>query len=701
MDRFAGTFGSHDGAEPYGYDLSDFGPGIGYDDHDDDGQDFGDDSPLSPVGQDERRMQVRAYNHWAGLLGDGALPDIAELKPETLTDFGPYGVLLHFDDGVEDPRLAFIGDKLAQECDMDSTIRRLSDVPSRSLLSRITDHYMQILANQAPIGFEAEFQNGRGVEVLYRGILLQWSSDGETINYIFGVINWKELADAATAEAILSEIDAALRAPIPAYEGNDMDRMLDLSQFASDDGDDEDETAALPVPRFGVTAAAPKSSPLELTSEDFADEFSETSSVQEYDEDEEEDEDTAYQASEWGAGFSGFDKDEAVYTVDYGDQGLEDGEADEDDYDGVVDPLGDESASLGLSSLVSRGTRNKQSVSLPDSFASAAADPASDYRAAPISELKPASTLEQRLRAAIPQPYEPSAPASVHAPAPAPGFAALTSQPVETPSPDYGDGHFGEAAFGGAGDTDRHVETQNVEAAPPLDLDAYEAPEEPVEPVAFEASPVTSQPASSAEEPGGLYDCLAEARELAQTARSNEDRGRKALYQAVGRAYDFSLEAAANPSDFDELLAEYGLTAQERAPMTPIVKLVFGIDYDKTRLTEYATVLGYAHRIGIERGALADALQQVEGGLKGVVQAERRARKEAAGEAAPAHEGVRPALARKLRSLDAVELDDLEIDGPEFALVMVRRTADGSLEVIGEVPEDVKLVEKAARSLIA
>ena len=30
------------------------------------------------------------------------------------------------------------------------------------------------------------------------------------------------------------------------------------------------------------------------------------------------------------------------------------------------------------------------------------------------------------------------------------------------------------------------------------------------------------------------------------------------------------------------------MKAQARAPMTPIVKLVFGIDYDKARLTEFA-----------------------------------------------------------------------------------------------------------------
>ena len=155
-------------------------------------------------------MQVRAYNHWASLLGDRLFPHIEDLDPANLPDFGPHSVLLDFSFGLENPAVRFLGEKLARECSSNGVITRLSDVPPRSLLSRITDHYMQILANQAPIGFEAEFVNQRGVTVLYRGILLPYSSDDETIDFIFGVINWKEMADQLTADELLLEIDQAL-----------------------------------------------------------------------------------------------------------------------------------------------------------------------------------------------------------------------------------------------------------------------------------------------------------------------------------------------------------------------------------------------------------------------------------------------------------------------------------------------------------
>ncbi|MCU7231412.1 hypothetical protein NR514_27175, partial [Escherichia coli] len=119
----------------------------------------------------------------------------------------------------ENPAVQYLGAELAVECGADGEIESLADVPARSLLSRITDHYMQILANQAPIGFEAEFVNQRGATILYRGILLPFSSDEDTIDFIYGVINWKEIADQHTTDELMLEIDQALDPDGPAAAG--------------------------------------------------------------------------------------------------------------------------------------------------------------------------------------------------------------------------------------------------------------------------------------------------------------------------------------------------------------------------------------------------------------------------------------------------------------------------------------------------
>jgi hypothetical protein len=459
MDTLRGYFGGPDAP----YDTADFE------------DEAVDDTPPPQFGTDERRMQVRAYNFWAGLLDNQNYPSVEAIDFDLLPDFGPHGVLLDFTQGIDDPAVSFIGAKLAEECNAGGRpITRLSDVPARSLLSRITDHYMQILANQAPIGFEAEFVNQHGATILYRGILLPFSSDDDTIDFIFGVINWKELAEPQTTEELLLEINQVLVEPERVRSTG-----LPMADWADGPGTHVGTDSALPVPSFGLDDA--------------------------------------------------------------------------------------------------------------------------DY-AAPIDF--------------------------------APDLAPLA-----------------------------------------------------------DADPVS-------EDDLGLADRLALAREVAIEARSCEDRTRGALYDAIGRAHDFALAAGEAPDEFAEIVADAGLTVQDRAPMTPVVKLVFGADYDKTRLTEYASALMHARRLGLGQGELGAFLRSANGGLKGVVAEERRLRR---GEEAQQRAARKPGnvLAGKLRKLPPVGIDAIASHGEEFALVMIRRTGTGTVEMLGEVPADAALVERAARKLVA
>ena len=479
MDNLRGFYDAQDAREADAFDLSesyaldsepDTAPAdvLGVDEDVEEGIAEG---PPPAIGTDERRMQVRAYNFWAGLLEDRNFPAIEDLDPTLLPDFGPNSVLLDFSTGLEDPSINFIGDVLAPECLTDGRVpKRLSEVPPRSLLSRITDHYMQILANQSPIGFEAEFVNAVGATVLYRGILLPFSSDDETIDFIFGVINWKELADSRSARELQLEIDQALDDTLAARES-------------------EAEAADL---------------------------------------------------TDWADG--------------------------------------------------------------------------------PSSLLADADLAAEDAR----------------------------------PSFDFSD----------------------------------QSPER------------TEIDAPAEREPEALADWLARAREGAQAASASEDRTRAALYEAVGRAWDFALAAADAPGDFAELLEDAGIAMQDRAPMTPIVKLVFGAHYDKTRLTEYAAVLAWAQRNDVASGALAERLSGTQGGLKAVVADERAHRRALSGTAPRPRKAVRQSTARKLRAIAPASLDTLSAQGEEFALVMIRREENGAIRVLGEVPEDVALIEKAARSLI-
>lgn len=576
MDSLRGNFDAPDFTDvSHDYDIGD-------DDH-------VRDLPPAAIGQDERRMQVRAYNHWASMLGERNFPSIEELDPENLPDFGPYSVLLDFSTGIEDPAIQYLGDQLAAECGAEGHITRLSDVPSRSLLSRITDHYLQILANQAPIGFEAEFVNQRGSTILYRGILLPYSSDNDTIDFIYGVINWKELAGQDEADELLLEIDQAIEPEEDEPTKRDFDPVTEWADGPSMDGE------------FGEPAQA----------------IGEDSNI--------------LDMGRFGAAH-GDDEDGQSRDLPepaFGNYSLDDEEFDEEDEDE------DEVANYDFASL-------------------------SDHIAAPTKK-----ALSLDLDVSMPE---------------------EELEPEASPGED-GEQHWEADEFAG--------EEFEAEAPQGEAVNNYDSFEDE-----FDSEEDEGEFGVELPEEAGLYDYLAAAREAAQNAAESEDRSRRALYRAVGQAYDFSLAADNSPQDYAELLADCGFEAQARAPMTPIVKLVFGADYDKTRLTEYAAVLSYAHRVGIAPGGLADYIDQTRGGLKGVVNAERRWRKGQAGQQVEPEGEVRGALAKKLRQLAPQDFADIADNGGEFALVMIRRTEDGDVVMLGEIEQDIPLIERAARKLI-
>jgi len=427
------------------------------------------------IGTDERRMHVRAYNYWVSLLDGRDFPSIEDLEPSQVEDFSGNSVLLDFTCGRDNPAIPYIGADIREECGLDEDTRNIGEVPSRSLLSRLTDHYMQIIANRAPVGFEAEFENQRSEIICYRGILMPFSSDGEAIDFIYGVINWKKVGEQLSEQpAIAEQPTIADELPMSA------DEALDLTAEDAGSADDEQE----PV-----------------------------------------------KASEG-------------VTVEF-------------------------------------------------------------------------------------QPPE---------------------EPTETLTPV----HF------------------SWEDGPLADDD---------EPLI---------PADALDDSAGLADRLWAARETAEAVKASEGRTRSALYKALSLAYDFALSARDNPADYAELLEESGVKAQARAPMTPIVKLVFGIDYDKARLTEFAAALSYALREDIGLGEFQNFIEKQPGGLKALVAAERQARRP---EPKP---DTRTEIARsKLRVAAAIPVADLQ-SGEEFALVITRRSADGRHEPVALV-EDESLLDRAIR----
>ena len=192
-----------------------------------------------------------------------------------------------------------------------------------------------------------------------------------------------------------------------------------------------------------------------------------------------------------------------------------------------------------------------------------------------------------------------------------------------------------------------------------------------------------------------MHDQLTRAQQSAAAVRAADTRTRTTLYRALSIAHTFAAAADADPVAYVTLLDMAGIAVQTRAPMTPIVKLVFGVDHDKTRLTEYAAVLSYARRIGIAAGTLRGFLDTFEGGVKGVVKAERLAR----APLAKAKPDPVTMLAER-PTLASVTLETTSGDGDY--VVLLARVRDGeTLDIVASMAGDNALTERAMRSATA
>lgn len=186
-----------------------------------------------------------------------------------------------------------------------------------------------------------------------------------------------------------------------------------------------------------------------------------------------------------------------------------------------------------------------------------------------------------------------------------------------------------------------------------MDMGAFsvlvpEVPDEPAsddpateEPVTDEAEPdgaalddpSVSKPAMT--EPGepspddGAAECtstleasletkLTNVRARADEARQAKLRANSALYEGLGAAYDFALDAEDSPEDYLRLVQAEGLKIQLRSPMKPVAKLAFNGMCDESAIEQLEAILAWAFDEELPRGTLAERIK-AEGGIAAIL----------------------------------------------------------------------------------
>ncbi len=198
-------------------------------------------------------------------------------------------------------------------------------------------------------------------------------------------------------------------------------------------------------------------------------------------------------------------------------------------------------------------------------------------------------------------------------------------------------GGFGRAGLDTAGQ-----EPSDQDAAEPGAQDAEEeapakAPEDAQEDVPEDVREETAPESAAAPAPTPvadpivLADALQMGRDNARSVGHVDSRSRDRLYAVLADALALYEAAQQDPDAYKQMLAEAGIRQQARAPLTPVIKLIFGPQYDKTRITEYATALIYAIDEGQTSATVKEFIAGHDGGIKGCVRQARRARRAARG----------------------------------------------------------------------
>lgn len=149
--------------------------------------------------------------------------------------------------------------------------------------------------------------------------------------------------------------------------------------------------------------------------------------------------------------------------------------------------------------------------------------------------------------------------------------------------------------------------SQTVTLAPSRSAPVAPAP-------ADQTTSVDPQPAEPAHASNGpLQARLAAVRAKADEARMAKLRSNAALYEGLGAAYDFALDAEDCAEEYLKLVEAQGLKIQLRSPMKPVMKLAFDGMCDDATIARLEAVLAWALEQELPRGTLAAQIETAGG----------------------------------------------------------------------------------------
>ncbi len=134
----------------------------------------------------ERRLNMRLMAFWWDRRGDRRFPSLEDFDPEALADIWPHCFSLVAHDPPQKSVFRFIGDAVAETLSGVEGKITIDGLTKDSLLDHATRNIDEVLEQRVPAVTSGEYFDPAGNAIVYRSILLPFSSDQETIDSVVG-----------------------------------------------------------------------------------------------------------------------------------------------------------------------------------------------------------------------------------------------------------------------------------------------------------------------------------------------------------------------------------------------------------------------------------------------------------------------------------------------------------------------------------
>lgn len=137
----------------------------------------------------ERRLHNQARAIWSSSRRGNAIPALSDFDFRRIDAISEHGFLLEISQ-TGAPLVTQAGDIICEEAGQLAIPVSLEAIPERSLLWQFASRWEDAVRISEPVNSEYEFVTEFDFLILCRGVLLPLSTDGRSVDHVYGVITW-------------------------------------------------------------------------------------------------------------------------------------------------------------------------------------------------------------------------------------------------------------------------------------------------------------------------------------------------------------------------------------------------------------------------------------------------------------------------------------------------------------------------------